>query len=539
MIDWPVSASSISATLRARGFARCDRASRFRGPLQCGQKKISVTVDIPDESFLKKPEVFVDDLSELPAGVVPHLEGPEKNRICYAAAGTIRLDPYDQGRSILDVLNLAQKALEDSLADRSISAIANEYTSYWGGGHCSLIDSVPSGVSSWYRVEMGATVFLERKTAKSVKSKVSAIIVKVDGMLTPIKGCVVPSHVKQLSGWWEQNNLNLLLPFKDVKKRLEQGQWIFAKGRNACLGVRLKTAVNVRGRSASSKISKAILEQMPLEHAIADEADLSFITRRCLGTREHVDSSLAGRNIALIGCGTIGAHLASFLVRTGAGSDGGKLHLIDPEYITPANLGRHTCGLHDIGSNKAAVVGEQVVRFHSRLNIEVHETGIEHVWHMLKRCQILIDATGVENVSEWINRQHLNEGRKRTVIYSWIVQEGAAVQTFVSRGDHDQPCYRCLRPDLSGIWRNSPLKDPYRMTEFEYGTCGDGAYVPFSVATSVVAASLTLEALSAVQISDTQKNLWTRVTNFKLSKSGSNQDRRIEKADGCPACSEG
>ena len=56
--------------------------------------------------------------------------------------------------------------------------------------------------------------------------------------------------------------------------------------------------------------------------------------------------TLAGKRIALIGCGTIGGFLAELLVKAGAGMNGGDLALIDPEILLPQNVGRHRLGLN-------------------------------------------------------------------------------------------------------------------------------------------------------------------------------------------------
>ncbi|MHA6287138.1 ThiF family adenylyltransferase [Maricaulis sp. CAU 1757] len=537
MTGWPNPPTSIRETLRQIGFERSADPNRYSGELNFGHKRLRVTLHVPDIGFLSKPEVYVDDLSELPNGARPHLEGPNHNRVCYAAPGTLRLDPYDPGGSVLAVLKMAEDTLADSLGVRPLSAITMEYSSYWGDRGFYLVDDPPAGVSSWSALQANTGIFLSRTAQNSRSSNRSAVIVKVDRNLEPVSDEVVPKTVQQLSEWWEKNALNSILPFKQVKDRLQEDIWVFTKGQNACLGVHLLPSPPVKGSKHSTRLPKAILNAAPLQHATAEEASARFVTQRCLGNQNEAHPPLGGKHIALIGCGTIGSFLAPLLVRSGAGACGGKLVLVDPESISPANLGRHACSFHEIGRNKAEAVAEQVSRFHPKLNVESHDNGIEHVWARLGGCQVLIDATGTENVSEWINRQHLNEERDRHVIYSWIVQEGAAVQSFASRSQGSGACYRCIRPSLANSARHSPLKDSCRRTDFIYGTCGDGAYVPFSVATSVAAAALALEATVAVISESTAKNLWTRVTDFGLAKSGSNRDQLLEKSDECPACS--
>lgn len=43
--------------------------------------------------------------------------------------------------------------------------------------------------------------------------------------------------------------------------------------------------------------------------------------------------TLAGKRVALIGCGTIGGFLAELLVKAGAGLNDGDLALIDPDIL--------------------------------------------------------------------------------------------------------------------------------------------------------------------------------------------------------------
>ena len=72
--------------------------------------------------------------------------------------------------------------------------------------------------------------------------------------------------------------------------------------------------------------------------------------------------TLAGKNLAIVGCGTIGGYLSDMLVKAGAGTCGGKLTLVDFDYLLPQNIGRHRLGFPDLLSNKAEAMAKELKR---------------------------------------------------------------------------------------------------------------------------------------------------------------------------------
>jgi tRNA A37 threonylcarbamoyladenosine dehydratase len=80
--------------------------------------------------------------------------------------------------------------------------------------------------------------------------------------------------------------------------------------------------------------------------------------------------TLAGKRIALVGCGTIGGYLSDMLVKAGAGSCGGKLTLVDFDGLLPQNIGRHRLGFPDLLSNKAEAMAKNAAGLSP--GVEVH-----------------------------------------------------------------------------------------------------------------------------------------------------------------------
>jgi len=70
--------------------------------------------------------------------------------------------------------------------------------------------------------------------------------------------------------------------------------------------------------------------------------------------------TLAGKKIALVGCGTIGGFLGELLLKAGAGLEDGELALVDPDILFPQNIGRHRLGLNRALQNKAIGLKEEL-----------------------------------------------------------------------------------------------------------------------------------------------------------------------------------
>lgn len=83
----------------------------------------------------------------------------------------------------------------------------------------------------------------------------------------------------------------------------------------------------------------------------------SFIASRNLTS--SLGTALSGRKVALIGCGAIGGYLTQALSRLGAGHEGGRLELFDPQILMPENLGRHALGFKYLFKNKAEALKDE------------------------------------------------------------------------------------------------------------------------------------------------------------------------------------
>ena len=105
---------------------------------------------------------------------------------------------------------------------------------------------------------------------------------------------------------------------------------LFVNAPNGCVGVmadashpNLRAAQRRQGLRGISFVARP--EKIRVHRYSGIPLDLPFIFRRNMNRH----NPLFGRRIALIGCGTIGSHLAKFLVQSGSGHEGGTLLLLD------------------------------------------------------------------------------------------------------------------------------------------------------------------------------------------------------------------
>lgn len=493
-------------TLVGKGFEFVRPPAIYRGPLPVHGKLATVELTVADITFARLPSVKLIDATKLPVSKLAHLIGD--GDICYVGESGLPLDFYDPGGSILRVLLDAAAALERSFGGKADEEFERELASYWLGGSVYFAVDRPlepavinaeaiahtadddSGVlivpkEAWKERSGGlrspATVLSFREglkhTASFPLSHLSAALAYIGSQADPPRG------------WREA-----------VISAAATGSYLFLAAPNAIIGwlAQLPPGLSVIvGRSRGfrkgflEKVLEQSLEQIGLHRVTGKEVDLRFCVERNLGGAP----SLAGKTIAMIGCGTIGGYLSRMLVQNGAGLDA-ALHLYDFDSLSAGNLGRHLLGFNDLGRNKAEALAAHLRGFHPDVAVQNHGVDATKEWAELEKADLIIDATGEENVSTALNHAFLRSsksGERLALLHSWIFGNGVAAQSFLNLKDGGV-CYRCLRTGFGGQWRYSPLKDPNSPVRQAPGRCGEGGYIPFATDASTAAAGLAIRA---------------------------------------------
>ena len=232
------------------------------------------------------------------------------------------------------------------------------------------------------------------------------------------------------------------------------------------------------------------------KNKLADRRDSSFglkvmpvsvirIDDRYLAQRNIPKSkTLAGKKIALVGCGTIGGYLSDMLVKAGAGTCGGQLTLVDFDGLLPQNIGRHRLGFPDLLSNKAEAMAKELKRLSP--GTEIHALPVDVRQAQLGKLDLLIDATGEESLGHWL----CGRSRAPTPMLAVWIEGPVTVVRALLRTNASGACYRCLwHSNRRGELRS--VLDPLSVILAGHGC--EGLYVPFPASVSVQAASLGTE----------------------------------------------
>ncbi|MEM6496912.1 MAG: ThiF family adenylyltransferase, partial [Pseudomonadota bacterium] len=242
--------------------------------------------------------------------------------------------------------------------------------------------------------------------------------------------------------------------------------------------------------------------------------------------------TLADISIALVGCGTIGGHLAKFLVQSGAGGNA-SLTLVDRQSLASGNIGRHYLGTSRIGEAKASALRDELKRFHPQADVRFRIDDANDVWDDVKAADLIIDATGEWNTQYGLNERFMAEDANASaILHTWVSGNGAAARSFLNMPD-DEFCFRCMRPKMKGQHRYPALKPNVEANVAE-ATCGEGAFYPYSVAAPAIAAALACDVAIAWANGKPGPRLRTQVLDY---------DRAIHRKpttpsphNECPSC---
>jgi len=536
----------IIATLKAKGFRRDSGSSLFAfdGEISVGHSRVSIRIELPDTLFSELPVVKIIDRSDLHLDLVAHLE--HLNRVCYGSIELLRLDPADPGGSVLLVLEEVQKALEASLAGRVNDEISRELTRYWDGRTFHILSELPETRSDGsLGIAEGAfsstkIIFEPKgtKRANSLKSGQHAVWIPTPAELTVQHGIIEPKTVAELDLWWTGNQLLPFVNTRDLHRTLLEGKAVIVAAPNAIVGFDLAPSPGVgrllaEGRSRHSFRMKFLADngqKVDLNRLIGVDCSLDYVGARNAGERH---APLKGKNIALIGCGTIGSHLARFLVQSGAGNNS-TLTLVDIETLSPGNLGRHLLNFSDVGARKSDALAAELSRFHPDVNVSSIQGKAQFVWPRILDADLVVDAAGVESLSEYLNIKAVERrrsGENTAILHAFIWQNGIAVQSFLNNGN-GLACYRCLKPEKT--WAHDPRKEVKAKPQVVLNRCGDGPYLPFSVSASVSAAALALEATLDFFRGKPGPTLRTRTLDHEAAKQI--KDGKPAQHSRCPIC---
>lgn len=533
--------TDVTDGLRERGFDFKARSNdgwfAYHGTLEGGAGKAFACELQVDPNFSEYPRVR---LLERPPGLplaVPHMG--VNCEICYIARGTVALDIFDPVGQTLACLDRATEVFQGILAGKFCDDLEDEFYAYWAGMFC-LVDLRDA--------RLGQQILKAVKNGLDVYPVVTDDLTRTQAKLKQLGWTAVdfPSVTYRVKTLAKPRPHNMRWPIENVQQLLEWQGMLDKQCRKKLLK-RIQQAHATQARSVVLIIESPLmtygvyvdfrkdlhpqrglrpkkvaplfsLPVIPLEVIRLDE---QYVAERNQPGRK----TLAGKRLVLVGCGTIGGYLADLLVKSGAGTGGGSLDLVDFDGLKPQNLGRHRLGFSGLFNNKAVVLKRELDAFAPGTDIAATPRDVREI--ELGAFDLLIDATGEESLGHWLARKY----QQAALLTVWIEGPGVAVRG-VMRANNRGGCFRCLC-DANRVGLLQAVED--KMPNLLAGQGCEGLYVPFPPTVSLQAAALGAEMVSSWVNDDDAPTLRTRVLDSRFQSA--TPDCSLLKQSGCPACS--
>ncbi len=542
--------ADIEEALGQRGFASCPgEAPTFGGALSVNGASVRLSLSFPCLRFTRLPVVRLTHRAEDLPTAVAHIE--RNDHLCYAAAGSLVLDMHRPGDNALTVLERVARTLSEVAGGAGRVDLAAEFPQHWlaeAAVRLAFPPDAPEGMASLLVLErLGAPPLLvaaregmERRCCDggamgplegTEAGKVW--IGRTDRELHLGSRTSLPSDLAELIAWAREVDPALALRLaRAVGERFFAAPArILVLGPNGCVGGRLDPPDSWLQSAKRPEWWAKMIGEYPLRVRLqrwrGTRMDAAFARSRNLADVP----SLAGRNVALIGCGTIGSHLARFLTQSGAG-DGGRLLLLDPDELEAGNLGRHWLGGRHIGSNKAKACAEELKILSPGVQVEGLAADAMGRLARLADCDLIIDATGEEALSRALNNELIGcRPEASDCIFVWLAGRGAAAQTLFLPGRSDgRGCLACYRPhgQLPAVIRPGADEGPAP------ASCGEAAFTPYGVAAPAIAAGLACRM--ALEWAGGRVSPSFRTLRLDLGATEAVPDADVPLRPGCPAC---
>jgi molybdopterin/thiamine biosynthesis adenylyltransferase len=550
---------AIDNALAQRSFIRDRRrptAYAWCGTVEATGRLVRVIIEVNDFDFTRPPRFQLDGEQELTDRLIPHLF-PADLSLCYLDRNAVVLDRYNPGGTILQCLDEATKLLDQASRGKLDADFAQEFDLYWGFqiAYADLPqEPLQQAEITFVRLrpeqEVGIVtapnkldpLFLDlhrKNGGGQLDPRPCPVIIVEKAMTVPVGMQWPPANLADLVSW-----LDAVVPGVTAAlwEALATGpaptRYLLLQAPNGLFATRVDTPRQYQTKEflhnrpqTLRKLMMRTPTRFPVGNFSLERLDPVHVYGRNLNRM----SPLAGKRIAIVGCGTIGGYMAHQLAQSGAGSLGGSLILIDPDQLSPGNLGRHILGVPYLLMNKAEALKKFIMEQLPGLKVEVIAGDVLSILPRFFRVDFIVDATGSEAVSIALNHFLVaNRPKAPPALHVWMLGNGAAAQALLNLGS-GSPCYKCLKPELAGESRMGMLRKDVETELVRTWGCANSVYVPYPVTASVQAAALGTEIVLDWSRGESRPVQRNRVLDAHLAHH--RKDGNPSPSSKCPACS--
>lgn len=564
--------SSVHSALTERGFTqvRSLLGPRYAGTISFKGRRIPIHLVIFDKSFTQLPAIqLLERPTEIPQ-VCAHIN--HKGYLCYLRDDQAYLPRHNLGGAVLGCLEVAEQLLERLANGGALTDFQDEFPVYWSGIPL-LIDiseeTKPGLLTDVALLERPKTpesdsLFLLGRDASELlnlysrwgfeiaRPSLKMRVVDSDKPLGAMASMWPPKTLTDLKTWLlSDRNAAVKGLYDSVKDAFEHKLdklllLIRAPNTSCCVLIDIEYVRKMLPCRNAADFMRSVFRSSEKtdqagKKAIKSKADNATVTRLepipadpgSWLTRNMPDSKsgLAGKNVLLIGCGAIGGHLADLLAKSGAGFLGGTLMLSDPDTLSVGNIGRHLLGFGNLERKKTSALKQQLISCYPRIKL-AEVTDQDVIRAGMAGIDLVIDATGNQALSLYLNELKLKEKIAAPIVFAWVAGAGCGAQAYLF-SNSKYACLNCLDYNVPG-GASSVMRKEYEMAlKNSAGSCGDWL-VPFSATAAIHAAALATDL--AVGWAKGKPN--PRFRSITLDYEGGKTVKPISPTPNlkCPAC---
>lgn len=386
-----------------------------------------------------------------PFGTWPHVE---RNGILCPVANETEVDPGDPVGVTVCMLDDSVKLVEQLAAGKLQTDFQDEFLSYWACIHggdmiTSLLQIEPPSrvVCLWsYRRRF----FLADKEAE-LKDWLSNFYGKQPEdfsiknaafiwLGTPPLPTSYPSTGRNLRAMIEEAGGKSLQTVSDLiherPKELIVGLGVKTKHGPAIAGVVLPSPSQPRygvkdpltrgfrpDKTPTEILINRFMGKTKAVRQLINRADPDWIHGRGQDVRAP---HLREKSVTIVGCGSVGAAIATILAQAGVGS----FVLIDPDLMEWANVGRHVLGASAVGRRKPEALSEKLNRDFPHINVTPHACDLDAYLHKhggeFQRSDLIISATGKWSADSRIDAWQKEKEVPALILYAWLEAHACA-----------------------------------------------------------------------------------------------------------------
>jgi hypothetical protein len=501
-----------------QGFSRITTTPKgivviYVGTLEIDGSNFKIEIRVTEPNLVKLPKVYILEAPENFPKTRPHSE--EDQALCYLNQEERVIDCYQPQATVEEILFHVRRTISEIKTGIANSHIENEFSSYWviGGKNyfssidyencekCFLANGKIADQTKGFLVreikDFGSYKIEYRRERMTVEE---VFPIKFSDRIKWVGAPNMPGTLGEIKTWLKACHPRELAQLDSIiaeKITTEDHRILFVTEKMQC-GFAIKfdsiflnqIIKNKKDNELGKFISGSKGDLIKIERFGVTPMSQNFMLNR------NFNSNLfLGKNITLIGLGSIGSQLAFDLARSGGGNGPqGLLTFVDFDMFSAANISRHILGYEYLGMNKAVGTEMKLKRDLAKINIKTFTASVFEVplnWD----SDLIIDATGEEAVSEYLNRQYLvvRQSKKAKLFHTWIRGTGIAVESFI--GSPNGACLRCLRkPGLLDMADDFDVRNGLPLEDLKTDGC-NSKYTPYSIAVSSIAAAFAMQEI--------------------------------------------